>query len=254
LSRSMRAGLPALALLMFGVAVAGAVRADTVVSAGRVAAPGVSSAPAFTLESSEPSALLPEYTPILAAGGLAAWLTSEGEDPERTARILDRSSIDLAIDAGDLFGSGYVVGGGSLALLLLGKTADQKRLSRTAADLCRSYLVSGAAVWALKVSIDRRRPDGGRYSFPSGHTAAAFSTVPVVARHYGRGAALPFALLAVFTGLGRMEDRRHYVSDVLFGAAIGLAAGEAVVGHTSAAGWLSRFSFAPRRVAFSYRF
>ncbi len=215
---------------------------------------GCSASLVAAIESPRGSSVLWECSSILAVGGLAAWISSIQEDPERMARSLDRPSLEPAIDAGGVFGNGYVIGGGSLGLLVLGESMGRDGLSRAASDLCLSYALSGAAVWILKLSIDRERPDGGRYSFPSGHAAAAFSTVPVIARHYGRAAALPFGVLAVFAGLDRVEDRRHYLSDVLVGAAIGLAAGEAVAGGTTAGTILNHFSAAPGGVTLRYRF
>ncbi|MBK7188948.1 MAG: phosphatase PAP2 family protein [bacterium] len=97
-------------------------------------------------------------------------------------------------------------------------------------DLCETFLMSSGTVWAAKVAFSRRRPSGGPHSFPSGHTAVAFSVVPVIAHHFGWRAAVPAVLLASATGLGRMEAFRHFQSDVLAGAALGLACGDIVAG------------------------
>jgi membrane-associated phospholipid phosphatase len=79
--------------------------------------------------------------------------------------------------------------------------------------------------WALKVAVGAKRPDGGPYSFPSGHTATAFAAAPIVARRLGPVAGCAAYALAGLTGLARIEDRRHHVEDVLVGAAIGIIAG-----------------------------
>ena len=55
----------------------------------------------------------------------------------------------------------------------------------------------------------------------------------MLARHFGSKVAIPAYALATATALGRMEDRKHFLSDVLAGAAIGLAVGRAVSDPTT---------------------
>jgi membrane-associated phospholipid phosphatase len=114
--------------------------------------------------------------------------------------------------------------------------------------------LSSAVVWAIKPTVNATRPDGGRYSFPSGHTAAAFSVAPVIARHLGCKAGLAAYTVASLTGLARMEDRRHYLSDVLFGAAIGIAAGREVVRANGLRAVFSSLSVSGRRVGVAWSF
>ena len=95
-------------------------------------------------------------------------------------------------------------------------------------EMARSVLYSGVVTIALKAAVQRTRPDGGPYSFPSGHAAAAFSIAPVLAARFGIYAAVPAYLLAGVTAFGRVEEREHYPSDVVFGATLGLASGIAV--------------------------
>jgi membrane-associated phospholipid phosphatase len=138
--------------------------------------------------------------------------------------------------------------------MLLGRLTRSQSLEDTGNDLCRSLLASGAVVWSLKLAFSRTRPNGGQYSFPSGHTAAAFSVAPVIQKHFGLKAAIPAYALALATGLGRMEDSKHYLSDVLFGAFVGLTVGESVVGRDRA-GYLGHFfSAGPPGVGFSLHF
>ena len=92
----------------------------------------------------------------------------------------------------------------------------------------------------LKAVVDRSRPDpeglalaaGGvpvraptSSSFPSGHTLAAFCAVTVMSQRGDRaGNALLFTS-ASLVGLSRLHLRAHHASDVLGGAAIGVALG-----------------------------
>jgi membrane-associated phospholipid phosphatase len=176
---------------------------------------------------------------------MAAWVSKSTQDAERTAAILDGSALDGILDVGDQYGHGLTIGAATRGLLVAGQATDSPRLRSLGSDLARSLLVSGAVVWALKLSVDARRPNGGRYSFPSGHTAAAFAAAPVWARHGGWHAGLPAYALAAATGLARMEERRHYVADVLFGAALGLVAGFGVVDGRGPLGFLQHVSLSP---------
>lgn len=77
------------------------------------------------------------------------------------------------------------------------------------------------ATEVLKYSIDERRPNGGHYSFPSGHTALAFSGAGYLHARYGWKVGLPFELIAAGVGYSRVKTRDHHWYDVVAGAAIG---------------------------------
>lgn len=89
-----------------------------------------------------------------------------------------------------------------------------------------SIAAMAAAVNGLKYSVGRLRPDGSRYnSFPSGHTATAFMTATMLHKEYGWRNPL-FSIggytAAAVTGVSRMLNNRHWMSDVVAGAAIGI--------------------------------
>jgi membrane-associated phospholipid phosphatase len=83
----------------------------------------------------------------------------------------------------------------------------------------------------MKRSIRRERPTGECCAFPSGHSAAAFASAAVLERHLGYRASWPAMALATYVATSRLVDNRHYLSDVMFGAAVGTAAGWTVVGR-----------------------
>jgi membrane-associated phospholipid phosphatase len=83
-----------------------------------------------------------------------------------------------------------------------------------------AFVVSQGTVYLLKHVIDRERPDGGRYSFPSGHSASAFLGAGFVHRRYGFKYAWPMYALATFVGWSRVYSDKHYTGDVIAGAAI----------------------------------
>ena len=81
----------------------------------------------------------------------------------------------------------------------------------------------------MKYSIDRTRPNGSAASFPSGHTATAFMGATLLAHEYAHKSVwIPIAgySVATATGIMRILNNKHYASDVLVGAAIGIVTAE----------------------------
>jgi membrane-associated phospholipid phosphatase len=190
---------------------------------------------------------------ILAVGAAASIASVGSENPERTVTLLDRVPFEGPADFGNEYGAGTTLAALSGLMLGIGHFAHDAGLKQAGSELARSLIYTGIGVTALKVAIGRTRPNGGAYSFPSGHTAAAFAAAPVLARHFGYRAGVPAYLLASATAMGRMEDRKHYLSDVLFGASVGLAVGLAVSDDDATS---KRFSLEPAGAgaAIRYRF
>lgn len=160
-----------------------------------------------------------------AALGAASLLV---ENPDAEERALGRGAIDVPADFGNIYGGGILLAGAAGGLAGAGVLEKDPDWIRAGSEMGRSMLYTGVAVTALKVAVRRTRPNGGAYSFPSGHTAIAFAVAPVLARRFGLAAALPAYALATSTALGRMEDRKHFLSDVVVGAGIGTAIGMAI--------------------------
>jgi membrane-associated phospholipid phosphatase len=92
--------------------------------------------------------------------------------------------------------------------------------------VAESFLCSYLTTTVLKSTVHRLRPGHGTHSFPSGHSAMAFSAATLIENNLGPYAGIPAYGLAAFTGFERVESGRHYPSDVFAGAAIGtLSAG-----------------------------
>ncbi len=87
-----------------------------------------------------------------------------------------------------------------------------------------AFIASQGGSHAIKHIVNRRRPDGGRYSLPSAHTSAAFLGSGFVHRRWGLKYAWPLHLAAAFVGYSRVVTGKHWVSDVFAGAALSLLA------------------------------
>jgi len=165
---------------------------------------------------------------ILTIGSAATAVALAVEDSEAQADALE--GLGGIGDLGNVGGSPVFVLGGAVTLALVGRFADRPAITTAGVDLARSLAYSSTVVAGLKVAVDRTRPDGGRYSFPSAHAAAAFSAAPVLTHHFGKWVGTTAYALAGAAAVGRMRDRKHYLSDVCFGATIGFVAGDAVAG------------------------
>jgi hypothetical protein len=84
-----------------------------------------------------------------------------------------------------------------------------------------SFGAASGSVFGLKSVINEDRPDhSNKDSFPSGHTAAAFTGATFIHKRYGiKPAIIPY-FMAGFTGYTRIQAKKHYLHDVLAGAAI----------------------------------
>jgi membrane-associated phospholipid phosphatase len=115
------------------------------------------------------------------------------------------------------------------AMFVAGRFAPQGRFRSASYDFAQALIVNGAYTSILKYSVQRTRPDGSNnLSFPSGHTSTAFSLAAVTQSHYGWKVGVPAYLLASGIGLSRIEKDKHYLSDVLAGATLGIVVGRTV--------------------------
>jgi len=136
--------------------------------------------------------------------------------------------FDRAFPPGDVIGAGWFQGSAALATFVVGQATGNHRVRAVGLDLVQAGGIVYLVTKSLKFSVDRERPDGGRYSFPSGHAAATFANATVLHRHFGWKAGLPAYGLAAYVSASRLPDQKHYASDIAFGAAIGLMAGRSM--------------------------
>ena len=86
------------------------------------------------------------------------------------------------------------------------------------------YTANGIATYGLKFLFNRKRPDkSNNRSFPSGHTSTSFYTASTIDILYGTGPAIITYLMSTVVGISRIQDEYHYLSDVIFGAGLGIA-------------------------------
>jgi len=144
---------------------------------------------------------------------------------------------------------------GSLAAYALAETLDSTgvldaRREKSAALLSlESFLLTQGIVTGMKYVTGRNRPEDTNdafdfegptkgdvnASFPSGHAGSAFAVASVLSETYGEDNPwVPYLAYTVATGaaLARVDDNRHWFSDVFVGGAIGYFVGQTVTRYS----------------------
>ena len=130
-------------------------------------------------------------------------------------------SADAIFEAGEFFGGAYWPAALSISSYGIGKLAGKPRLAEFGADLVRTQLTNAIITVSMKAAINRPRPNGGKYSFPSGHTSSSFATATVIQSHFGWKLGVPAYALATYVGLSRLQEGKHYLTDVIAGGIVG---------------------------------
>ena len=113
----------------------------------------------------------------------------------------------------------------AVSLLLMAYGGDEHR--DTGRLLTSTFISTGVIVWGMKEIIGRKRPlddKVGNPAFPSGHTAYAFAGATLLGNRYPK-LRIPLYIGAGLVGFTRIYLGRHYLSDVIAGAAVGTITG-----------------------------
>ena len=153
---------------------------------------------------------------ILIGGLLGSGISTKYDDKIQEVyqgKILGKSAAKL----GDYWG----IAGQFIILSRLKLGSDEFNYATSA------IIANGLCTYGIKFITGRIRPDrANRWSFPSGHTSSSFLAATIVDDLYGSKIGVPAYLLAGLTGLSRIHDNKHYLSDVIFGASLGIALGK----------------------------
>ena len=163
----------------------------------------------------------------LGAGGGAALAVHPADQP--IADWVHTNSPSMP--GGSLYGSQLVQLPVAIAWWLTGSASGSARQAAVGRDLLRAQISVASWTYAVKFATNRTRPNGDPRSFPSGHASTSFAIAMVLQEHFGWKAGLPAFAAATYTGLSRLADNQHWASDVVFGAALGMASGRTVTLH-----------------------
>jgi membrane-associated phospholipid phosphatase len=174
---------------------------------------------------------------ILGIGGAAALLVHPWDD-EINSELQESDTLRKALKPGKYLGYAWVQAGAAVGVYLVGRYAMEpepgthtNKWSHLGFDLMRAQILTQALTYGIKVTVRRDRPTGECCAFPSGHASMTFATASVIERHFGYRGSWPMFLIAGYVSASRLTDNRHFLSDVLFGSALGIVCGWTVVGR-----------------------
>lgn len=175
---------------------------------------------------------------ILGIGAGAAALGAPA-DHTLNARMVGSPAVGRFFAPGKYVGAFYVQVSAAAGLYLVGRYVlppvegepKVNKVSHLGFDLVRGLIVSQALTQGIKQTVRRDRPTGECCAFPSGHASATFAFASVLERHLGWRGAWPTFAIGMYVAASRLHDNRHFLSDVLFGSALGVASGWTVVGR-----------------------
>jgi hypothetical protein len=166
------------------------------------------------------------YKPLLFTAALTG--ASTLLDDEGQSYFVDHPHDDWGRIGSNLGGT-IAIAGMTVGLFSAGRISRGDNFRAMSYDLSQAILVTAVYTEAIKVSVQRERPDGSnRLSFPSGHSSNAFAMATVVARHYPR-LAIPTYGLASYIAFSRMAANKHFLSDIVAGSGLGWSVGRLVV-------------------------
>lgn len=163
--------------------------------------------------------------PILViAGGAMTAAVARAVDLSVQGRFQTRH-LGKADDIAKIIGEPYVLDPAALILFGAGELSHNEKISVTGETLFEALLFTDGVTGALKLGFNRKRPNGGNYSFPSGHAASTFAVATSLETLFGPKAGIPAYVAAGLIGYTRLDMNEHYISDLVFGAALGSAIG-----------------------------
>jgi membrane-associated phospholipid phosphatase len=163
----------------------------------------------------------------LAVGTVASTFTRPVD--VRVTREMSTTPAMEQLRAGNIIGGKEFQFSASLAALTIGKISGNARVSDVAGKVLRAQIMAQTVTGVMKKAAQRQRPDGSdSRSFPSGHTSVSFASATVLQRELGWKVGAPAYAAASYVAMARIEKKKHFLSDVAFGAAIGILSGRTV--------------------------
>jgi membrane-associated phospholipid phosphatase len=163
-------------------------------------------------------------------GGLA--LAVHPVDDNVNRALVGNDAADHFFKAGEVLGELPTLLASASVIYAAGRLKDEPRVSHVGMDLIQSLAMSEALTQTLKYTTRRERPDhSGKNSFPSGHAADTFAFATALERHLGWRYAVPAYIFSSYVAISRLPANRHWFSDTVFGATVGIIAGRTITSH-----------------------
>jgi membrane-associated phospholipid phosphatase len=186
-----------------------------------------------------------------AGGGLA--LIAHPFDDNVNKALVGNTAAENFFKPGEVLGELYTLLPTASVVYAVGRIKDQPKVSHVGMDLIEALAMSEALVQTLKYTTRRERPDGsGKTSFPSGHAADTFAFATALERHLNWRYSVPAYIFSSYVAISRLPANRHWLSDTVFGASVGIIAGRTVTSNESQRPYPVAINVIPGGVAVMY--
>lgn len=165
------------------------------------------------------------------AGAASIVMHNNGADDDIQASVEEHRAID-----GFFSESLNVAGGPATHFAATGlwyalSVQNNNRLNEERAwTMMTALAINGMVTVGLKAARNNENPNGDSWAWPSGHTSSSFTVAAVLDEYYGPKVGIPAYALASLVAYRMVEEGDHWMSDAVFGAALGWAVGHSVAG------------------------
>lgn len=186
-----------------------------------------------------------------AGGGLA--LVAHPFDDNVNHALVGNDTAENIFKTGEILGELGTLLGSASVVYAVGRIGDKPKISHLGMDLIEALAMSEALTQTVKHSVRRERPDGSsKNSFPSGHAADTFAFATALERHLNWKYWVPAYIFSSYVAISRLPANRHWLSDAVFGSAVGIIAGRTVTSHESERPYPVAVTIVPGGVAVMY--
>lgn len=186
----------------------------------------IADAPSRILADVKGLATLESFSILAASGGLAALSREQwDEDVRQDVRNHPRRFGGTLNDVIDNTGASYTHLGGAAVLYGFSLFTQSPLLHEVSLDALHALTIEIPLVMGLKEAFSTERPNGEDDGFPSGHTASTFALAAVIHENFGLIPGLAGYTWGTLVALHRIDTKHHDLSDVIFGAGLGVAIG-----------------------------
>jgi len=155
-------------------------------------------------------------------------------DDDVNENLVGNDTAEKIFKLGETLGELGTLLGSASVVYAVGRIKDQPKVSHLGMDLIESLAMAEALTQTLKYTTRRERPDhSSKNSFPSGHAADTFAFATALERHLNWKYSIPAYVFSSYVALSRLPANRHWLSDAVFGSAVGIIAGRTVTSHES---------------------
>ncbi len=168
---------------------------------------------------------------LVLGAGLAASVAIYPLDDEISDRFYQQKPLGPdAHNIGAQMGHRKYVALMSAGLIASGQLIGNRRIRDTGFLYAESNLITAGLNTLLKKGVGRVRPDGSNdKSFPSGHASSSMASARVLQARFGWWVGAPAYLASGYIGLSRVQGKKHFPSDVIFGWVLGFTVSSALV-------------------------